>query len=209
MARIIISENVSLDGVVQDPTGEEGFAGGGWFNRLTDDDFAAWAEVELDEARGAVALLLGRRSDEWFGARWTSRTGEWADVLNQLPKYVVSSTAGAAAWTNGRVLPDVDAVMALKGELDGDIVVYASRRLVRSLFEHGLVEEVRLTVHPIVVGDGERLFDTARTPVRLVEARTVGTGLVHLTYAVVPEREPQAAVAGSVPAQNHNGSGTP
>ena len=99
MGKIVVSENVSLDGVVQDPTGEEGFRHGGWFSQFGEEDREAWAEVELAEALGAEALLLGRRSDEYFGTRWTSRTGEWADRLNSLPKYVVSSTLVDPAWT--------------------------------------------------------------------------------------------------------------
>jgi hypothetical protein len=103
MGKIIVSENVSLDGVVQDPTGEEGFRLGGWF-RMGDRDREAWAKVLLDEALGTKALLLGRRSDEWFAARWLSRSGEWADRLNSLPKYVVSSTVEEAKWNNPTVL---------------------------------------------------------------------------------------------------------
>src|SRR5215831_9395575 len=104
MGQIVVSQNVSLDGVVQDPTGEEGFTHGGWFDEFLGDDREAWTEVELAEALGADALLLGRRSDEYFGARWSSRSGDWADRLNSLPKYVVSSTVVAPAWTNSTVL---------------------------------------------------------------------------------------------------------
>jgi dihydrofolate reductase len=186
MGKIIVSENVTLDGVVQDPTGEEGFRQGGWFGRLGDTDRAAWAEVELGEALGAAALLLGRRSDEWFAARWTSRSGEWADRLNSLPKYVVSATLGEPRWTNSTILKGdvVDEVSTLRRELDGDIVVYASGQLVRTLMEHDLVDELRLMVHPVVAGVGERLFGAtgATKPLRLVDARTVGDGLAFLTY---------------------------
>jgi dihydrofolate reductase len=131
MGKIIVSENVSLDGVVQDPTGEEGFRLGGW-SRIGDKDREAWAKVLLDEALGTEALLLGRRSDEWFAARWLSRSGEWADRLNSLPKYVVSSTVEEAKWNNPTVLAGdvVNEVSKLKQELDGDIVVYASTQLV-------------------------------------------------------------------------------
>src|SRR5579884_1379680 len=104
MASIIISEILSLDGVVQDPTGEEGFGRGGWFLRIGEKDRQAWAKHELDEALRAEALLLGRRSDEWFAARWASRRGEWADRLNSLPKYVVSSTVHEPKWSNSTVL---------------------------------------------------------------------------------------------------------
>ncbi|MBT2442897.1 dihydrofolate reductase family protein [Streptomyces sp. ISL-36] len=190
MGKIIISENVSLDGVVQDPTGEEGFHRGGWFLQVGDKDREAWAELLLEEARGAEALLLGRRSDEWFAARWLSRSGEWADRLNSLPKYVVSSTLQEPRWSNatskGKVLKGdvVDEVSRLKQELDGDIVVYASGRLVHTVMEHDLVDEVRLIVFPVVLGAGERLFDETsdRKPMRLVGIRIVGDGLALLTY---------------------------
>jgi dihydrofolate reductase len=186
MGKIVVSENVSLDGVTQDPTGEEGFRHGGWFGRIGDKDREAWAKMELDEALGAEALLLGRRSDEWFATRWLSRSGDWADRLNSLPKYVVSSTLEEPSWTNATVLTgDVaDAVSKLKQELDGDIVVYASTQLVRTLMEHDLVDELRLTVYPVVLGAGERLFgETSDSrPLRLVSTQTVGDGLAFLTY---------------------------
>ena len=186
MGKIVVSENVSLDGVTQDPTGEEGFRHGGWFGRIGDKDREAWAKMELDEALGAEALLLGRRSDEWFAARWLSRNGDWADKLNSLPKYVVSSTLEEPSWANATVLTgDVaDEVSKLKQELDGDIVVYASTRLVRTLMEHDLVDELRLTVYPVVLGAGERLFgETSDSrPLRLVSTQTIGDGLAFLTY---------------------------
>jgi dihydrofolate reductase len=189
MGRIVISENVSLDGVMQDPTGEEGFRHGGWFNRIDDTDREAWAEVGLGEALGAEALLMGRRSDEYFAPRWLSRSGEWADRLNSLPKYVVSSTLEAPRWSNATVLKgDVVAEVArLRQELDGDIVVIASCRLVHTLMEHDLVDEVRLMVHPFVLGAGDRVFGetTDKKAVRLLDTRTVGHGLAYLTYEVV------------------------
>ena len=186
MGKIVVSENVSLDGVTQDPTGEEGFGHGSWFGRIGDKDREAWAKMELDEALGAEALLLGRRSDEWFATRWLSRSGDWADRLNSLPKYVVSSTVEEHRWANATVLTGdvVDAVSKLKQELDGDIVVYASTQLVRTLMEHDLVDELRLTVYPVVLGAGERLFgETSDSrPLRLVSTQTVGDGLAFLTY---------------------------
>jgi dihydrofolate reductase len=186
MGKIVVSENVSLDGVAQDPTGEEGFRHGGWFGQIGDKDREAWAKMELDEALGAEALLLGRRSDEWFAARWLSRSGDWADRLNSLPKYVVSSTLEEPSWANATVLTgDVaDEVSKLKQELDGDIVVYASTQLVRTLMEHDLVDELRLTVYPVVLGAGERLFgETSDSrPLRLVSTQTIGDGLAFLTY---------------------------
>jgi dihydrofolate reductase len=186
MGKIIVSQNVSLDGVVQDPTGEEGFKHGGWFGRFGGKDFEEWAKIELDEAMRASALLLGRRSDEWFGTRWQSRDGEWADRLNSMPKYVVSATLDEPRWGNSTVLKGdvVDEVARLRREVDGDIVVYASRQLVHTLMEHDLVDELRLTVHPVVLGTGERLFGETsdKTPLRLVGTRTIGEGLAYLTY---------------------------
>ena|SRR5437763_294036 len=116
---------------------------------MGDKDREAWAKLELDEALGAEALLLGRRSDEWFGARWLSRSGEWADRLNSLPKYVVSSTLQEPKWSNSTVLKGdvVNEVSKLKQELDGDIVVYASTELVHTLIEHDLADELRLMVY--------------------------------------------------------------
>jgi dihydrofolate reductase len=186
MAKIVVSENVSLDGVVQDPTGEEGFRHGGWFDQFLGNDREAWAEVEFAEALGADALLLGRRSDEYFGTRWSSRSGEWADRLNSLPKYVVSSTLVDPAWNNSTVLKGnvVDEVSKLKKEIHGEIVVYASRPLVRTLMDHDLVDELRLMVFPVVLGAGERLFGETgdKKPMRLLETRRVGEGLAYLRY---------------------------
>ena len=189
MGKIIISENVSLDGVVQDPTGEEGFGHGGWFLEIGDEAREEWVRLELDEALGAAALLLGRRTDEWFAARWLSRSGEWADRLNSMPKYVVSSTLEDPKWTNVTVLTGnvIDEVSKLKQEIDGDIVVYASRQLVHALMEHDLVDELRLMVYPFVLGAGERLFGETsdKKSIRPLHARTVGESLVFLTYAIV------------------------
>ena len=191
MGKIIISTNVSLDGVVQDPDGEEGFRLGGWFGQFGGKDLEEWAKVEFEEALGAEALLLGRRSDEWFGTRWSSRPGEWADRLNSLPKYVVSSTLREAKWSNSTVLKGdvVTEVSKLKQELDGDILVYASYQLGRTLIEHDLVDELRLFVFPVVLGSGERLFGETsdKKAMRLVSTRMVGDGLVFVTYETVRE----------------------
>src|SRR6516162_10716107 len=134
MGRIVVSQNVTLDGVVEDPTGEDGFRYGGWFNELGGKDREAWAELGLAEALGAEAFLLGRLSDEYLGPRWNSRSGEWADRLNSLPKYVVSSTLAEPFWTNSTVLRGdvVNDVSKLKQELEGEIVVAASRQLVHT-----------------------------------------------------------------------------
>src|ERR1700723_3238207 len=176
MGKIVISTNVSLDGVVQDPDGKEGFRLGGWFGEFGGKDLQEWAKVSLEEARRAEALLLGRRSDEWFAERWSSRSGEWADRLNILPKYVVSSTLERPRWSNSTVLKVdvVDEVTKLKQELDGEILVYASYQLGRTLIEHDLVDELRLVVYPVVLGAGERLFGETREqkPLRLLHTRT-------------------------------------
>ena len=187
MGKIVISTNMSLDGVVQDPDGEEGFSRGGWFYRYGGKDFEEWENVEYAEALGTAALLLGRRSDEWFGARWT-RPLEFVDQLNSLPKYVVSATLQDPKWTNVTVLTGnvVDEVRRLKQEVDGDIVVYGSYQLGRTLIEHDLVDELRLMVFPVVLGAGERMFgETSGTkPFRLTSSRTIGTGLAALTYEI-------------------------
>jgi dihydrofolate reductase len=189
MGKIIVSENLSLDGVVQDPTGEEGFTLGGWFGQIGNEDREQWAKLELDEALGAEALLLGRRSDEWFAARWLTRSGEWADRLNSLPKYVVSGTLQEARWSNSTVLRGdvVSEVSKLKRDLAGDIVVYGSIQLVHELIEQDLVDELRLTIYPVVLGAGERLFGeiSDKKAMRLLRAETVGDSLAFLTYELV------------------------
>jgi dihydrofolate reductase len=189
MGKIVITTNATLDGVVEDPDGKEGFRLGGWFGQFGGKDLEEWAEVETDEALRAGALLLGRRSDEWFGTRWASRSGVWADRLNSLPKYVVSSTLEHPVWNNSTVLKGnvVNEVSKLKQEVDGDILVYASYQLVRTLMEHDLVDELRLVVFPVVLGTGERLFGetSVTTPMRLLNSRTIGDGLAFLTYQPV------------------------
>jgi dihydrofolate reductase len=189
MGRIVISTNVSLDGVVQDPDGKEGFRLGGWFGEFGGQDLEEWTKVSFGEALGTEALLLGRRSDEWFAARWAGRSGEWADRLNGLPKYVVSSTLHEPRWANATVLRgEVTAEVAkLKQELAGDIAVYASYQLGHTLLEHDLVDELRLTVFPVVLGAGQRLFGetTDKKPMRLVGTKTIGNGLAFLTYELV------------------------
>jgi dihydrofolate reductase len=189
MGKIVISTNVSLDGVVQDPDGEEGFRLGGWFGQFGGKDLQEWAKVELEEALRTEALLLGRRSDEWFATRWLSRNDAWADRLNSLPKYVVSATLQEPKWSNSTVLRGdvVNEVSKLKQELDGDIVVYASYQLGRTLIEHDLVDELRLVVYPVVLGTGERLFGETsdRKPMRLVNTKTIGDGLAYLSYEML------------------------
>ena len=189
MGKIVISTNATFDGVVQDPDGAEGFALGGWFGEFGGKDLEEWARIEFEEALDTQALLLGRRSDEWFAARWLAKGGEWADRLNSLPKYVVSSTLQEPRWSNATILRGdvVSEVSKLKQELAGDIVVYASYQLGRTLIEHDLADELRLFVYPVVLGAGERLFGETsdKKPMRLAGAKTVGDGLVFLTYEFV------------------------
>jgi dihydrofolate reductase len=187
MGKIVISENVSLDGVIEDPAGDEGFRRGGWVGLLAGREEVA--KVALDEALGAEALLLGRRSYEWFAARWPSRSGELADRLNSLPKYVVSSTLEDPDWNNSTVLNGevVNEVSKLKQELNGEIVVPGSFQLLRTLIEHDLVDELRLKIYPVVLGAGERLFGETsdKKPMRLVDTQTLGDGIAFLTYELV------------------------
>jgi dihydrofolate reductase len=188
MGKIVMSgpQNVTLDGVVQDPDGKEDFKLGGWFVQFGGKDLEAWNKVALDEALGAEAWLLGRRSYEFFGTRWRPRSGELADRLNTIPKYVVSSTLEHPDWNNSRVLKGdvVTEVSKLKQELDGEIVVPASYELGRTLMEHDLVDELRLVVFPVVLGTGERLFGETsdNKPMGLVSTQTIGDGLAFLTY---------------------------
>jgi dihydrofolate reductase len=186
MGRIIVSENVTLDGVAQDPAGAERFGRGGWVGRVGDRGREGAAKVLLDEALGAEAQLFGRRTYEFLAARWPSRSGALADRLNTMPKYVVSSTLTNPTWSNSTVLNGVviDEVGQLKRQLSGGIVIAGSITLVRTLIEHDLVDELRLMIYPVVLGDGERLFATmgAKTPMRLVDSRTLDDGLVYLTY---------------------------
>ncbi len=186
MGKIVVSQNVTLDGVVEDPDGHEGSERGGWFARFGGADLEEWTKLETKEALGAAALLLGRRSDEWFATRWLSRSGEWAERLNSMPKYVVSTTRQDPLWSNATVLGGdvVAAVATLKQEIDGEILVYASYQLVRTLIEHDLVDELRLVIFPVVLGSGERLFGETgdAKPLRLVGVQTIGDGLAYVTY---------------------------
>ena len=187
MGKIIVSDNVSLDGVVQDPAGDEGFRVGGWVGLLK--DRPQLAQLALDEALGTEALLLGRRSYEWFAERWPSRSGELADRLNSLPKYIVSSTLENPEWNNSTVLNGdvLSEVSNLKYELEGEIVVPASFQLIHTLMEHDLVDELRLKVFPVVLGAGERLFGETsdKKAMRLVDTQTVEDNVVFVTYESV------------------------
>src|SRR4029450_6376029 len=186
-----ISENVTLDGVIQDPAGGEGFRHGGWVGRIGDRGRAEAAKIALDEALGTEAMLLGRRSYEFLASRWPSRTGGLADRLNSKPKYVVSSILQDPAWNNTTVLTGdaVSEVSKLKQQLAGDIVIAASFQLVHTLLEHDLVDEIRLMIYPVVLGTGTRLFGETsdKKPMRLVSNKTVAGDLAFLTYEPVPD----------------------
>lgn len=186
MGKIVIATNCTLDGVVQDPDGEEGFERGGWFKQFIGNDFDAWAKHETDETLHAKALLLGRRSDDWFGTRSPKRTGQWIDQMNDLPKYVVSSTLENPVWKNATVLKgDVATeVSKLKQKFDGDILVYGSYQLGHALMDRDLVDELRLVVFPVVLGAGERWFGATGVvkSFRVVQTRALGEGLVLTTF---------------------------
>ncbi|MBO0682746.1 MAG: dihydrofolate reductase family protein [Candidatus Dormibacteraeota bacterium] len=188
MGKIVISENITLDGVVQDPSGAEGFSLGGWVGRVGDMGREGAARVLLDEHLSAEALLQGRRTHEFLAARWPSRSGGLADRMNSMPKYVVSSTLEESSWSNSTVLKGdvVSEASKVRRELNGEIVVAGSLQLVRALMEHDLVDELRLMVYPVVLGAGQRLFGETgnHKSLRLVSARSVDD-LALLTYQVV------------------------
>jgi len=189
MGRIVATEFVSLDGVIEDPGGSEGFEHGGWTFQISRGDEGD--KFKLDEALQSRALLLGRVTYQGFAAAWPSREGEFADKFNSMPKYVVSSTLKEAPWNNSTVLKGdvVEEVSKLRQELDGDIVVHGSAQLAQSLLEHDLVDELRLMVFPVVLGSGKRLFGrtSGKKPLRLVDSKMVGDGVAILTYE--PARE--------------------
>jgi dihydrofolate reductase len=189
MGRIVVSEFVSVDGVMEDPGGSEGTRNAGWtfrFNRGADGD-----RFKLDETLAAEGLLLGRITYQGFAAAWPTIEDPvgFADKMNSMPKYVVSNTLtdGEATWNNSTVVrgDTVAELTALKASLAGDLLVAGSASLVQLLAEHGLVDEYRLMVFPIVLGNGKRLFgDISEAPVlTLDEVATVGDdGVVVLTY---------------------------
>jgi dihydrofolate reductase len=184
MGKIVVTEFVSLDGVMEDPGGSEDFKYGGWsfeFDRGEDGD-----KFKLDETLEADALLLGRVTYEGFAAAWPSRDGEFADKFNTMPKYVVSSTLQNPEWTNSTVLTGgvAEEVSGLKQRTDGDIVVHGSAQLAQTLLDNGLVDELRLMVFPVVLGAGKRLFgDTSdKRTLRLTDSKMVGDGVAILVY---------------------------
>ncbi len=183
MGRIVVTEFVSLDGVMEDPGGSEDFEYGGWTFEI---DRGEGDKFKLDETMNTDALLLGRVTYEGFAAAWPTREGEFADKFNTMPKYVVSSTLSNPEWTNTTVLSgDVpDEVAKLKEQYDGDVVVHGSRQLAQTLLERDLVDELRLMVFPVVLGKGERLFGETsdKKPLKLQSSQTVGDGVVILVY---------------------------
>ena len=186
MGRIVATEFVSIDGVMEDPGGSEGSGHGAWtfqFDRGEDGD-----KFKLDELRGAEAQLLGRVTYEGFAAAWPSMEDEagFAEKMNSMPKYVFSDTLGDAEWSNSTILSGdfAGAIGKLKQEVDGTILVAGSARLVQGLIEHDLLDELRLMVFPVLLGSGKRLFDeTSRDHrLRLTESGTVGEGIATLVF---------------------------
>ena len=184
MGRIVVTEFVSLDGVMEDPGGAEDYKYGGWsfeYSRGDEGD-----KFKLDETMGSEALLLGRTTYEGFADAWPKRDGEFADKFNTMPKYVVSSTLENPEWTNTTVLKGdlADEVAKLKEQQDGDIVVHGSVQLAQALLEDDLVDELRLMVFPVVLGSGKRLFGETsdKKPLQLVDSKVVGDGVAILVY---------------------------
>jgi dihydrofolate reductase len=184
MGRIVVTEFISLDGVIEAPGGGEDYKYGGWTFEI--DRGEEGNQFKLDETMNSAALLLGRRTYEGFAAAWPERDGEFADKFNTMPKYVVSSTLRDPEWTNSTVLSGdvVDEITKLKNEQDGDIVVHGSAQLVQSLIENDLVDELRLMVFPVVLGTGKRLFGetTDKKRLRLSSSTVVGDGIAVQVY---------------------------
>jgi dihydrofolate reductase len=184
MGRIVVTEFISLDGVVEAPGGGEEFRHGGWSFEV--ERGAEGDQFKLDETMGSAALLLGRRTYEGFASAWPSREGEFADKFNSMPKYVVSSTLQDPEWTNTTVLAGdlAEEVGRLKREQDGDVVVHGSPQLVQALLERDLVDEVRLMVFPVVLGSGKRLFGETsdKKRLQLADSKIVGDGVAILVY---------------------------
>jgi dihydrofolate reductase len=189
VGKIVVTEFVSLDGVMEAPGGGEDFKHGGWTFEIERGDEGN--QFKLDETMATDALLLGRRTYEGFAEAWPSREGEFADKFNQMPKYVVSSTLKDPDWNNTRVLDGdlAEDVGRVREEVDGDIAVHGSAQLVQGLLERGLVDELRLMVFPVVLGSGKRLFGetSEKHPLRLTSSKLVGDGVAILIY------EPAAA----------------
>jgi dihydrofolate reductase len=187
MSRIVVSQFVSLDGVIEDPVGIEELSRGAWSDSASSGPEGR--KYKVDEIMDAAAMLLGRRTYEGYVAAWPSRGGEYADKINGMPKYVVSSTLADPEWANTTMLEGdaASAVRGLKEQTEGDILVHGSAELTYTLMEHELVDEWRLMIFPIVVGAGKRCFGDPGKAVdlRLVESRAVGEGVAILTYEPV------------------------
>jgi dihydrofolate reductase len=194
MARIVVTEFVSLDGVMEDPGGAEDFEHGGWTFEIERGD---GDRFKMEETRESDALLLGRVTYEGFAAAWPSREGAFADKFNGMPKYVVSSTLEDPEWSNTTVLDGdvVEEVSKLRRETPGDIVVHGSAQLVQTLLEAELVDELRLMVFPVLLGSGRRLFGSTdgKRRMRLADSKTVGDGVAILIYEPVQNEEAAAA----------------
>jgi dihydrofolate reductase len=184
MGKIVITEFISLDGVIEDPGGSEDFRHGGWSFEIERGEEGN--QFKLDETMTADALLLGRKTYEGFADSWPSREGEFADKFNNMPKYVVSSTLKDPEWTNSTVLDGdlAEEVSNVRQEVEGDIVVHGSAQLAQALVEHSLVDELRLMVFPVVLGAGKRLFaeTSDKRRLRLTDSKIVGDGVAILTY---------------------------
>ena len=184
MGRIVVTEFVSLDGVMQAPGGGEDFKHAGWTFKF--DRGAEGNKFKLDEALDAEALLLGRVTYEGFAAAWPAMEGEFADKFNGMPKYVVSSTRELPEWNNSTVLQGevVHEVSKLRERSSGDVVVHGSAQLVQTLLENDLVDELRLMVFPVVLGSGKRLYGEApeKKRLQLTDSKIVGEGIAILTY---------------------------
>ncbi len=187
MGRIVVTEFMSLDGVVEDPGGSEDFKHGGWSFEISRGDEGD--QFKLDELLDSAALLLGRVTYEGFAAAWPEREGEFADKFNSMPKYVVSSTLEDPEWSNSTVLSGdvVEEVSKLRQEQDGNIVVHGSVQLAQALLENDLVDELRLMVFPVVLGSGKRIFGETsdKKPLQLTNSKTVGDGVTILVYEPV------------------------
>ena len=192
MGRIVVTEFISLDGVIEAPGGGEEFKHAGWTFKIERGEEGD--KFKLDETLDSAALLLGRVTYEGFAEAWPSRNGAFADKFNSMPKYVVSSTLKKAVWNNSTVLTGnvVESISDLRQDIDGNIVIHGSARLVQMLIEHDLVDELRLMVFPVILGTGKRLFgDTSdKKGLRLVDSKTVGDGIAILVY------EPQLSQSG-------------
>ena len=184
MGKIVVTEFMSLDGVVEDPGGAEDFTYGGWAFEFSRGDEGE--QFKVDETRASEAQLLGRVTYEGFAAAWPSRDGEFADKFNNMPKYVVSRTLTDPEWTNTTVLDGdlADSVALLKERHEGDIVVHGSISVAQALIENNLVDELRLMVFPVILGQGKRMFGETsdKKALRLAESKAVGDGVTILVY---------------------------